>query len=87
MNTIVNISDLSDLTFMGDGVCDDKLNVAFTNFDMGDCCDASADRSLCSICRCSRQQIYIPSKWNKKNFELEYHCTAINSFFLRKLLY
>ena len=58
---VLTIPDLN-LNFLGDGICDDSLNVELTNFDNGDCCDASASRDLCKICLCSSE--YLEPKGN-----------------------
>ena len=38
--------------FVGDGYCDDNNNVAGCDWDEGDCCDPSADKSFCDDCEC-----------------------------------
>jgi hypothetical protein len=43
-------------TYLGDGFCDDNLNIAACKFDGGDCCpsaDKSADwKDYCQECKC-----------------------------------
>ena len=45
-------STSSGCIYVGDGYCDDFDNVEECNYDGGDCCDQSADKSYCEICQC-----------------------------------
>ena len=43
---------LSNMSEIGDGVCNDHFNHAKCQFDEGDCCIASVNTSACTICQC-----------------------------------
>jgi hypothetical protein len=38
--------------WLGDGICDDKNNMANCIFDGGDCCNPTADKTYCADCYC-----------------------------------
>ena len=38
--------------WIGDGVCDDENNVLECDYDGGDCCDDTADKTYCTVCEC-----------------------------------
>ena len=43
-----------DLPSFDDGICDDELNIAWYNFDNGDCCENNtASRLACDVCLCN----------------------------------
>jgi hypothetical protein len=37
---------------IGDGFCDDKLNIVECRYDGMDCCVSFSDRSMCEVCEC-----------------------------------
>ena len=44
--------DKVDIDHLGDGICDDIVNVKECTYDGGDCCLLNTDCSYCSICSC-----------------------------------
>ena len=42
----------ADLSWVGDGFCDDAVNIEICNYDGGDCCGVQVDTSYCQICEC-----------------------------------
>ena len=38
--------------WMGDGFCDDEVNVPECNFDLGDCCNSGSSHEFCQNCVC-----------------------------------
>ena len=55
----------ADLSWVGDGFCDDAANIANCNYDGGDCCGLEIDNSYCQICECfteeTNEECSIPS--------------------------
>ncbi len=54
-----------DISNFDDGICDDDLNVAWYNFDNGDCCENNtASRLVCDECLCNVTMMEILRKQN-----------------------
>ena len=45
--------------FVGDGVCNDKTNIAECEYDGGDCCGSNVDLGHCTECACHGKKIFI----------------------------
>ena len=45
---------------LGDGVCDDVANRQWCDFDGGDCCSETADKSSCYECECKSPTTTMP---------------------------
>ena len=37
---------------IGDGYCDDMINIFDCNYDGGDCCDSDIETTFCNLCQC-----------------------------------
>ena len=43
------------LHLAGDGKCDDEVNIRDCDFDFGDCCGDSIDKTYCFECQCKHE--------------------------------
>ena len=50
--TIDNCHDDPDNSTVGDGYCDDLMNIVECNYDGGDCCGPNVTHGNCSECIC-----------------------------------
>ena len=50
--TIDNCDDDPNNSTVGDGYCDDLMNIAECNYDGGDCCGNNVTYGNCSACIC-----------------------------------
>ena len=50
---ITTIQKCPKPNWIGDGYCDDETNIPKCNYDGGDCCGDSVDKSRCKVCKCS----------------------------------
>ena len=41
--------------WISDGICDDRTNIVFCQYDGGDCCDPTAVTSFCNECLCKEE--------------------------------
>ena len=41
-----------NLDLVGDGYCDDELNIPQCWYDLNDCCKMESDRTMCQNCTC-----------------------------------
>ena len=65
MKTHANLTNGScpvDLDLIGDGYCDDEVNIEECWYDSGDCCAYENDRSQCEACSC-----YVDSETSQVN--------------------
>jgi hypothetical protein len=55
-----------DISYMGDGYCDDITNIEGCGFDGGDCCLDDIDTSYCDECLCLEDTPIQPTPPNGK---------------------
>ena len=58
---------------VGDGICNDETNNEHCNYDGLDCCQIPVNITLCSVCSCHGQLIFLLKLWkslNKKDWLL-----------------
>ena len=48
-----------DEDYIGDGFCDDALNIPQCNFDVGDCCLPNTITDFCFECQCFNKDNYV----------------------------
>ena len=58
MITHLNFPDC-DEDYIGDGYCDDALNIPECNFDVGDCCLPNKVTDFCFECECFDEGNYV----------------------------
>jgi hypothetical protein len=48
---------------LGDGFCEDNLNIELCHFDGGDCCLAVIDSNFCTDCLCNTDELKHPGSY------------------------
>ena len=56
-----------DTQLVGDGYCDDEVNIAECSYDGGDCCGLSPNTKFCKACECFQE-----GTLSQKNLKLHF---------------
>ena len=73
-----------DENYVGDGYCDDPLNIPSCNFDGGDCCLPSKIVDFCHFCECFNETNYVTPMpfWKTTTVEpMSKNCLLIFDFY------